>query len=95
MAFQEALIIGIYAPVKAHVHKMKHVAELLRNAMLRDEANKILLGDLNTGFTKQSLNHEVFQSLLLENRGLKLENRRCTYRKGTKESDIDHVLVFA
>ena len=71
------------------------VKNILRKAMQRETKNKILVGDLNTDFEKITLNREVFQNLLLENRGQRMTNQMNTYRKGRNESNIDHTLLFA
>ena len=84
-----------FTPVAEHVHQMKLVQGILIRAMQHPSRNKIMVGDLNTDFCKVSLNREVFQDLLMENRGQKLQNQMWTYRKGSKESNIDHVLIFA
>ena len=63
--------------------------------MKLSKPSKVLVGDLNTDFEKHTVNREVFQNLLLENRGQRLLNNMWTYRKGDKESNLDHALVFA
>ena len=93
--FEEATIIWVYAPVAEHAHLMKHVSGILKKAMKMETRNKVVVGDLNTDFGKNTVNKEVFEHLLLENRGQRLENQMWTYRKGSKESNIDHTLVFA
>ena len=59
------------------------------------KTSKVLVGDLNTDFEKLTVNREVFQNILLENRGQRLLNDMWTYRKGNHESNIDHALLFA
>ena len=71
------------------------VRNILRQAMKRENPNKIIVGDLNTDFERITLNREVFQNILLEHRGQRLKNQMNTYRKGNHESNIDHTLLFA